>query len=46
MLLTPSVEVADQDEDDPDAAAYMHRLRWLNADPRRRLSNYPGFHGH
>ncbi|MEV7990186.1 hypothetical protein [Micromonospora sp. NPDC085948] len=33
------------DEDDPDAAAYMHRLRWLNADPRRRLSDYPGVDG-
>ncbi|MCG5466623.1 hypothetical protein MED01_005662 [Micromonospora sp. MED01] len=34
---------AQDDEDDPDVAAYMHRLRWLNADPRRRLSDYPGF---
>ncbi|WFE53070.1 hypothetical protein [Micromonospora sp. WMMD1155] len=41
--LTPTVEAARQDEDDPAAAAYMHRLRWLNADPRRRLSDYPGF---
>ncbi|MEK8110496.1 hypothetical protein NKG94_51570 [Micromonospora sp. M12] len=46
LLLTPSVEITRQDEHDPDAAAYMHRMRWLNADPRRRLSDYPGFDGH
>ncbi|MCZ7379821.1 hypothetical protein [Micromonospora sp. WMMC250] len=42
----PSADVAQQDEDDRDVAAYMHRLRWLNVDPRRRLSDYPGFDGH
>lgn len=42
--LVPTVVASDPD-DDPDAAAYMHRLRWLSADPRRRLSDYPGFGG-
>lgn len=41
-----STGTAQHDEDDPDVAAYMHRLRWLNADPRRRLSDYPGCDGY
>lgn len=28
--------------DDPDAANYEHMLQWLNADPQRRLADYPG----
>lgn len=44
--LVPTADVAQQDEDDRDVAAYMHRLRWLNVDSRRCLSDYPGFDGH
>ncbi|WP_435585960.1 hypothetical protein [Micromonospora aurantiaca (nom. illeg.)] len=33
-------------QDDPEAVAYAHMLQWLNADPRRRLSDYPGVDGH
>lgn len=31
--------------DDPDAVAYEHMLAWLNADPTRHVSDYPGFDG-
>ena len=43
--LVPTV-AAPVHDDDPDAAAYSHMLQWLNADPRRRLSDYPGLEGH
>ncbi|MGC4885635.1 hypothetical protein [Micromonospora sp. DT227] len=40
--MTPAF-VTQTDAQDPQVAAYEDMLRWLNDDPRRHVSDYPGF---